>query len=95
MKLSTEELRAFLDVILKRLEERGKESVDLEKDFYWHVPTAAWSDPYNEPKELTMGQLSDDLSELRRIASGEADPLGYAAVWLAAILRAVGENEVL
>jgi len=94
MKVSTSELRAFLDVILRNLEERGKGEIELDQDFYWHVPKGAWNDPYSEPKEMTLGQLSDDIAELRKIATGAAGSLGYAAVWLAAILRAVGEKEV-
>ena len=93
MKVSTEELREFLEVILKRLEDRGKQEIHIEADFYWHVPQEAWNDPYVEPKDLTLGQLSDDIAELRRITSGASDPLVYAAVWLGAILRAVGESQ--
>jgi hypothetical protein len=41
-----------------------------------------------------LGQLSDDWGELKRITDGDAEPIGYALVWLAAIRRRVGEKAV-
>jgi len=37
---------------------------------------------------------SDDWNELQRIVRGESAPIAYALVWLAAILRRVGEQAV-
>ncbi|MCP4347870.1 MAG: hypothetical protein GY795_20395 [Desulfobacterales bacterium] len=53
-------------------------------------------DPCNEPNpsDCTLGQLSDDWSNLQKILNSENEPTGYALVWLASIMRTVGEEVV-
>lgn len=80
------------DQLLSRLEQTGVSAIELEKDFYWNVPSEGLYDPYKSPPELTLGQLSDDLRELRSIQSGTTPALPYALVWLASLLRYVGEH---
>lgn len=91
MKISTKELRESIEQLLSHLEETGTTEFEIEEDYYWSVPPADRYSPYEEPKELTLGQLSDDLEELRAIRDGEKEPVGYALVWLAAVLSRVGE----
>jgi hypothetical protein len=43
--------------------------------------------PYEPPKELTMGQLSDDWSEVTQIVNGGREPVAYGLVWLARAYR--------
>lgn len=64
----------------------------LVQDYYWSIPREQRGNYSGEPTEHTLGQLSDDLAELRRINAGEAEPVGYAFVWLAAVLRELGET---
>ena len=66
-------------------------SVTIPDDYYWDVPMALRYDPYQEPHEHTIGQLSADLQELDRMMSGDRPMIGYGLVWLAAVLRRVGE----
>jgi hypothetical protein len=92
MKVSTEELRRVAMALLQHLDESGQKEFDIEDDFYWEIPADKRYLPYDRPKELTMGQLSDDWSEVTKIAEGRRPPLAYALVWLAAVLRRVGEK---
>ena len=62
-------------------------------DFYWDIPVEELYDPYTTPNDLDLGQLSEDWEKLRAIARGETLPVGYSLTWLAAVLRAVGEQE--
>lgn len=95
MDVHIKELRAVADKLFRHLLESGHETIDLPQDLYWSIPKEARYDPYSQPTELTLGQLSDDLAELKRIESGEVEPLSFALVWLAAVIRAVGEETVV
>lgn len=92
MKVQIHELRAMADQLLSELAQAGVGEIELKKDYYWSIPSERLYDPYKSPLDLTLGQLSDDLQELRSIQSGERPPLPYALVWLASLLRYVGED---
>lgn len=94
MRITTDELRGISERLLAHLERNGIESVEVSEDYYWDVPTGSRYDPYKQPPELSLGQLSEDWRELHRILQGESEPISYALVWLASILRAVGEKVV-
>lgn len=94
MEVKLSLLKAVTEKILTRLEESGCSSVTISEDFYWAIPKEGRYDPYSQPKELTLGQLTDDLSELERIATGESEPISYGLVWLSSILRVIGEKIV-
>ena len=93
-RVSVKQLRSVADRLFKHLEEIGCEAVELENDYYWHIPREARYCPSAEPNGLTIGQLSDDWSELQRIDRAEAPPIGYALVWLGRVAAAVGEEVV-
>lgn len=92
MKVQIHELRAMADQLLSTLEQTGVSAIELKQDYYWSVPAEDLYDPYKSLHDLTLGQLSDDLQELRSIQSGTTPPLPYALVWLASLLRYVGEH---
>lgn len=94
MKVSTNELHRATALLLRHLEHSGQKEFEISEDYYWNISPAARYDPYNEPKEITVGQLSDDWSEVKHILEGQREPLGYALVWLAAVLRRVGEMAI-
>jgi hypothetical protein len=94
MQVSITDLRALCERLFSHLEEQRIEAIELTVDYYWEVPE---DDRYNvdqKPSEHIVGQLTDDWSELRKVLEGTADPLSYHLVWLAAILRAIGEKIV-
>ena len=94
MNLKVSELRAIVNRLFTYLEETGRSEFEISEDYYWFIEEDEVYDPLKEPKALTMGQLSDDWNELSDILKGESPPIGYAFVWLSAILRIVGEKSV-
>jgi hypothetical protein len=94
MRITTEELRKATHSLLSHLEKSGHTTVDVDQDFYWSIAPEQRYDPYTEPKELSMGQLTDDWEEVLAVTRGDKAPVGYALVWLSSILRAVGEKHV-
>ena len=91
MRIRTSELRRAAETLLGHLEQTGHSDIDIREDFYWDVPQDQRYDSYEEPKELSVGQLSFDHEEIMKILSGESEPVNYGLVWLAAILRRAGE----
>ena len=91
MEVNIDKLRAVANTLLSHIESHSGKTVTLSEDYYWNVPAAIRYDPYEKPKEHTLGQLSDDMAELTRMINGERPIIGYGLVWLAAILRRLGE----
>lgn len=94
MKIKTSDLLIVLELLLKQQEEAGNKEFELPVDYYWNIGKEDKYNPYAEPKELTMGQLTDDWKELKQIQAGESQAIGYALVWLGQILIAIGEEYV-
>lgn len=92
MNVSLKTLRTVTALLYDHLETQGLTELDVADVFYWSIPRENRNDQYVEPKEFTMGQTSDDVTELQRIAVGEADPMGLGLVWLASVLREIGET---
>lgn len=92
MEITLSELKAVFLQEVNHLEELGYEKIEIPVDYYWNIPQDLIYDPYNEPKNLDMGQLSDDWQELQKTLRGDRDPLTYDLVWLSTILRAIGEH---
>lgn len=91
-RLKLDDVSAATSRILEHIKSTYGEEVEIHEDFYWDVPEDARYDPYSEPKSLTLGQLSDDLDEVVAIAKDEKEVVGYALVWLASVLRRIGET---
>lgn len=94
MKITTTELRHALDLLLSEFEVNGASEWVIEQDFYWDVPSDVRYDSYDPPRQLGMGQVTDDIKEIKRIASGTKDPVPLGLVWVASILRLAGEQGV-
>lgn len=94
MQITTDEIRGITERLLAHLDESGNGSISVEWDYYWNVPPEQRYDPYRQPDQLTIGQLSDDWAELLGILQNKKPPLAYALVWLSTILRAAGETVV-
>lgn len=94
MKVAVSDLRVVSAALLGHLEKLGVATVDVEVDYYWHVPRDQVYDPSRTSLDPDLGQLSEDWEKLQRIARGEREPVAPALEWLGAVLRAVGERVV-
>jgi hypothetical protein len=91
MKITTKDLRDIFQVLSEHLDGTDQSTTEVPWDFYWDISADELYDPYLEPKDLSLGQLSDDWADLLKISSGEMPAVGYALVWLSSVLRAVGQ----
>jgi len=95
MKITTAELRRAVDRLLGEFETHGVTEWDIDADFYWDVPSDARYQPYDTPKDLTVGQLTDDIERVKGIAAGTDVPVPPGLVWVASILRLAGEQGLI
>ncbi|MEU4316477.1 hypothetical protein [Nocardia sp. NPDC024068] len=95
LRVSLVELRRVFDVILEHLEAvTERDSVVVDEDYFWWVPSDAVYDVDNTPAELTIGSLADAGQQLRSLLADPGRVLAYDLVWFAQILRAIGEDIV-
>jgi hypothetical protein len=94
IKVKLEDLRRSLEMIISHLKGQGSEWVEIDEDYYWDVADEQMYNPLEDPTEFQLGQLTHDWERLSEIVKGKAPPIGYALVWLASILRAIGKEHV-
>ncbi len=94
MKITVAELQEITDRLFAHLRDTEREEVEIPEDYYWMIPQGDVYDPTRDPTDLTIGQLSDDWTELIAILREDRPAIGYGFVWLSAILRIVGEKTV-
>jgi len=90
-------LETALAKVMAHLRAQGLKSVRISDDYYWDIDEPA--ERYNvlkdlERKKITIGQLSHDWERMQQIAADDKHTVGYALVWAAALLRAIGERNV-
>ncbi len=93
-KVTVRELRQASNLLFDYLDKCVHHSIELDADYYWIITEKERYDPYNEPKDLGLGQLYDDWQKMQEIAEGSSEPIAYHLVWLSAILTYVGERIV-
>ncbi len=94
IRIELDELTRALELILQHVKASQTGPVEIAEDYYWEIDQAQLYDPTNDPSSFSIGQLSDDWTRIEQLLKGEAQPIGYALVWLGNILRAVGQKNV-
>ncbi|MGH2919292.1 MAG: hypothetical protein ACRDLS_11955 [Solirubrobacteraceae bacterium] len=94
LRISVADLRRAAEVLLDHLQEVEGDVVELSDRMFWVVPAEVRYDVYEQPAELTIGQLSESLARLASVVESDEDALSYGLVWLADIARAIGEQTV-
>lgn len=92
--VSVDSLRRAASTLLGHLEDVSGPTVSIRYDYFWSTPPEHRLDLTSPPAEFTIGQLTDCQENLKRISEDESRATSYALVWLADLLRAVGETVV-
>jgi hypothetical protein len=92
MKITTQEIRRALELLLEDFEVHGATEWEFDEEYYWDVPSDQRYDNYNQPTQLTTGQLTEDMERVRLIARRENAPVPLGLVWLSNVLRLAGEK---
>jgi hypothetical protein len=93
-RFTIQELREVFDVLVRHIEEQHGSTIELDVDYFWSIPPAELYDNYDKPSELTVGQLTESLANIRSVAANPDNAISYALVWLGDILRATGHKLV-
>jgi hypothetical protein len=94
MQINMSELRYVTEELLNHLEETQGDYIKIMEDYYWDIPADKLYNMAAQPTEFTVGQLSDDWAELKKLLDTSRAPISYSLVWLASILRRIGEKTV-
>ena len=92
MQINIDELRQATDKLFNHLRDCDVKYVELKDDFYWYIQRELLYDMNREPRDFTVGQISDDWNDVRRLLEAGNDPVAYGFVDLAPIMRAIGES---
>jgi len=94
LAVSVAELRQVCSQLLDHLASVDGPDVHLDKDFFWAIPKEELYNVYATPERLTVGQLSESWANLTAILADESPTNAFALVWLADVLRAIGQAVV-
>lgn len=95
MKVNIDELQQITSYLLSRLKEQKGNVIELENDFYWDISSEELYKPYDDPQNILLGQLSDDLTEVNRLSKSKDVAIPYDLKRIAEILKALSiENSV-
>jgi hypothetical protein len=95
LQINLHEIEKAMSILLKDLREYQGEVIEVEPvDYYWSIRREELYDPYQQPTDLTLGQLTDDLEEMKKIAAGKAEPVSLDLVKMSAILAMLGNKTV-
>jgi hypothetical protein len=67
MTINLNDLKQIVDMVFSSLNQSNELNIEVNADFYWDIPDEELYNPYKNPDNLTLGQLSFDLEELNRL----------------------------
>jgi hypothetical protein len=93
MRIDVTDLRRMADILFDHLESLGERTIEIEDDYYWTIDEKQLYDPTQSPTDFSLGQLTDDWQELRKVLDSQKT-VSYSLVWFASLLRAIGQKVV-
>lgn len=92
MQIDLSELKQTIDRLFNHImDTRGVKFFEFEKENYWNIPSRDVYE-FEEPKELDIGNLSDDWEFLSKLLQSENQPVAYQLTQVAPLLRYIGER---
>lgn len=92
VRVELAQVRRAAQLLLDHLEQVAGGVVEVDKDYFWSIAPEELYDVYQEPGELTVGQVSESLGWLGAIAEERSPAIGHGLVWLADVARALGHS---
>lgn len=92
LRIPLDRLRHAFELALQHIEASAGGTVALEHDYFWSVPGDELYDVPNEPRTITIGQLSESWQHLENLLADPNRAVGHHLVWLADVLRAIGQS---
>ncbi|MFJ7158641.1 hypothetical protein ACIQUQ_27380 [Streptomyces sp. NPDC101118] len=92
LQIPLDRLRQAFDLALQHIEASAGSTVALQHDYFWSVPGDEAYDVLDEPGTITIGLLSESWQHLEDLLADPDRVVGHHLVWLADVLRAIGQD---
>jgi hypothetical protein len=67
MKAKIPELKIAVNELLDKLAKYAGDEIEVSVDYYWSIDENELYNPYKNPVDLTLGQISSDMEDLHNI----------------------------
>jgi len=95
LQINIDEIEKAMLQLFKELRIQKGNIIELEPvDYYWAIDSKELYNPYDNPSDLSLGQITDDLLEMKKIADKKSEPISYDFVKLSSILTMIGHKTV-
>ncbi|MFE0774251.1 hypothetical protein [Streptomyces sp. NPDC058861] len=92
LRIPLDRFRTAFELAPRHVEASAGSTVALEHDYFWSVPGDALYDVPDEPKTITIGQLSESWQHLEDLLADPNRAVDRHLVRLADVLRAIGQG---
>lgn len=92
--VSVADLRQVFEALAAHIEAVAGTEIGLSTDMFWSIPPTDLFDVHREPRELTIGQISESWDNLLAIREDPSSALSFGLVWMADVIRAIGLSVV-
>jgi len=89
--IDIQKLKEAINLLLDHVIDKGSDSITLEEQFYWKVNDNEKYRVNNEPTELSVGDLFDDLDFIEKFYRTKDNIVSYTLTEVAPVLAYVGE----
>nr|WP_199158658.1 hypothetical protein [Pedobacter sp. ASV2] len=94
-QIRIDDLQKAIILLLSNFKTNIGDVIEIQNDFYWDIPSKELYNPYEEPKQLTLGQLSDDMNEVKRLTDEPSSAISYDLKRISNIIKAMSiENPI-
>jgi len=66
MKLNLDNIEQMISTILLKYKEFHGNEIEIESDYYWRIDEKETYDVNKEPRDFSIGQLTDDWETLQK-----------------------------
>ena len=91
IQIQKEDLKQILLTLIKKINTLDTTTIYLNKDLYWNIPYEELYNVYEEPKEITIGSIKEDLEFLQKINENR-EIISYDFIKISNILRVMSES---
>lgn len=91
VEIPVDKLKGVFELLAERIC-AGEQVLEITKEAFWSVPPDQAYEIYSEPRDLTIGMLSESWGHLEDMLSDPDRVVGYGFVWLAEVLRVIGDE---
>ncbi len=91
IQIQKEDLKQILLTLIKKIDTLDTTTIYLNKDLYWNIPYEELYNVYEEPKEITIGSIKEDLEFLQKINENR-EIISYDFIKISNILRVMSES---